>query len=118
MKYYTNVITKNYVNFTGRATRKEYWMFVLFNALAGVVFAIIASFSGIDIIPQIYSLAVFLPSLGVTVRRLHDVGKGAGWIFIGLVPVVGWIWIIMLLCGQGNFGANAYGDDVSNNIEV
>ncbi|MEL3912683.1 DUF805 domain-containing protein [Treponema pedis] len=111
MKYYLDVL-KKYVVFEGRARRKEYWMFVLFNSIFEVVL------SGIDfvlgtgtILGSLYALALFLPSLAVTVRRLHDIGKEWYWIFIGLIPIVGPIWMIILMAKKGMEGENEFGPD-------
>lgn len=111
MKYYLDVL-KKYVGFEGRARRKEYWMFVLFNSIFEVVL------SGIDfvlgtgaILGSLYALALFLPSLAVTVRRLHDIGKEWYWIFIGLIPIVGPIWMIILMAKEGMEGENEFGSD-------
>lgn len=91
---------ENYVNFTGRARRAEYWYFQLFQLLISVVIGIIAGLSGIDklsILANIISVALFLPSLAVYVRRLHDVNRSGWWILIsftiiGIIPL--FIWLI------------------------
>ena len=124
MKYYLDVI-KKYVKFDGRARRKEYWMFVLFNVIFSFVASIIDSVAGltytsstnsygyasIGIISSLYSLAVLLPSLGVGVRRLHDIGKSGWWLLICLVPLAGPIWLLVLLATNGVVGENQYGSD-------
>nr|WP_231372743.1 DUF805 domain-containing protein [Aureivirga sp. CE67] len=94
---------KEYANFNGRARRKEYWMFVLFNSIISVILTLIGFVAiGNDIIGNLYSLAVLLPSLAVGVRRMHDVGK-SGW-FI-LIP----IYNLILFCTDGDRGENEYG---------
>ncbi len=120
MEWYLKVVKDNYANFKGRARRKEYWMFVLFNFIFIIVAAILDNVLGttFDIgyqrmpygwIYLIYALAVIIPGLAVLVRRLHDVGKSGGWIFIVLIPLVGAIWLLVLVCTDGNSGENAYG---------
>jgi uncharacterized membrane protein YhaH (DUF805 family) len=104
MKWYLMVL-KKYAVFNGRARRKEYWMFLLFN----MIFSYAFMFFGLMVldIPQfssIYSLAVLLPSLGVAIRRMHDVGK-SGWFM--LIP----IYNIILAATDGDSGPNKYGDD-------
>ena len=103
---------KKYVDFGGRARRKEYWMFVLFNILASIVISIIGALllkENSVILTSLYSLAVLLPSLAVLVRRLHDIGKKWYWIFITLIPLVGAIWMLVLLCTEGENADNAFG---------
>jgi len=114
MNWYFKVL-QNYVNFEGRARRKEYWMFFLFNVIGSVVLSIIDSalgFSkngGTGILGGIYSLAMFLPSLAVAIRRMHDVGK-SGWYI--LIPIYSFI----LLVTEGDTGANEYGEDPKNEL--
>ena len=82
----------NYATFSGRARRSEYWYFCLFNFLVGLVLTFIP-FAGI-----FYSLITFLPGLAVAVRRLHDTGR-SGWMwFLCLIPLIGWIWLLVLYC--------------------
>jgi len=107
MNYYFKVL-QNYVNFNGRARRSEYWYFVLFNIIISILLAIIGTVVGAaDIISNIYSLAVLLPSIAVSVRRMHDVGK-SGW-FI-LIP----IYNLILAFTNGDSGENEYGPDPKN----
>lgn len=103
MSYYLNVL-KNYANFRGRARRSEFWYFCVFNAVISAVFSIIAGITEISMIPSIYSLAVLIPGLAVSVRRMHDVNK-SGW-FI-LIP----IYNLVLACTNGTIGENSYGAD-------
>ena len=121
MEWYLKVL-KNFYKFEGRARRKEYWMFVLFNLIVSIVLGIVdtAARTGISgtnsgIIGTIYSLVVLLPSLAVAVRRMHDVGK-SGW-FI-LIPIYNFI----LAVSEGDTGSNEYGpdpkDEVSGDSEV
>lgn len=104
MKYYLSVL-QNYVNFEGRARRKEYWMFFLFN----MIFSYSLTFLDLLVLETgfinlIYSLAVLLPSIAVGVRRMHDVGK-SGWYI--LIP----IYNLILAVTEGQHGANEYGAD-------
>lgn len=98
MEYYTDVITKHYIDFEGRATRKQFWMFVLINFIIAFVLGVVGQLLLGDqktLLSNIYSLAVFLPFLGIAVRRLHDIGKSGWWLLIGLIPVIGWIVLIV-----------------------
>ncbi|MEU4271717.1 DUF805 domain-containing protein [Streptomyces sp. NPDC026092] len=109
MNWYLDVL-KKYAVFTGRARRQEYWMFVLFNILALIIVAVIDFAIGTyPLLYAIYALAVLLPGLGVTVRRLHDTGRSGWWILINLVPLVGGIILIVFLATEGNQTDNAYG---------
>lgn len=103
MEYYVSAL-KKYAVFEGRATRSEFWYFVLFNILisSGIGFV-----SGILAI--IYVLAVFIPGLSLTVRRLHDSGKSGWWILITLIPVIGALVLIIFTVADSQIGANAYG---------
>ncbi len=118
MKYYLDVM-KKYADFTGRARRKEYWMFVLFQLLFGFVagfldgllFGSIVEAYFVGPISSLYVLATILPSLAVLVRRLHDVGKSGWFYFVSLIPIIGYIWLLVLLCTNGVSGPNQYGPD-------
>ncbi len=109
MEWYLKVL-KNYATFTGRARRKEYWMFVLFNIIAGIVLFILDFIIGTYfVLYGLYGLGIIIPSLAVTVRRLHDTGKSGWWILICLVPIIGGIWLLVLLIIEGTAGDNPYG---------
>jgi len=114
MNYYLDVL-KKYATFSGRARRKEYWMFVLINAIVVMAISLIEYAAGTNgIIGYIYGLALIIPMSAVTVRRLHDIGKSGFWYFICLIPLIGSIWLLVLLCtdsqpGQNQFGANLKG---------
>ncbi|MDQ0493805.1 MULTISPECIES: DUF805 domain-containing protein [Paenibacillus] len=101
---------QNYVGFQGRARRTEYWMFVLFNVIASFIIGLIDGLFGLTpILTYIYSLAVLLPSLAVTARRLHDTGRSGWWILIALIPVVGTIILIVFTCQDSQPNDNQHG---------
>jgi uncharacterized membrane protein YhaH (DUF805 family) len=107
-------VLKNYAGFSGRARRTEYWMFFLFNFIISTVLNILYRSTGSNIfliISLLYSLAVLIPGLAVAVRRLHDTNRSGWWIFIALIPFVGFIWLIVLFCLEGTRGSNQYGPD-------
>lgn len=111
MKWYIKVL-KNYANFNGRAHRKEYWMFVLFNIVFSVVAVLLDNLLGADevgVISVLYSLAVLIPGWAVMVRRLHDTGRSGWMILISLVPFIGTIWLLVLLLIEGDTHKNKYG---------
>jgi len=121
MNWYLKVL-KNYAVFSGRARRKEYWMFVLFNMIFSIVAVILDNILGTAIegigyglFYILYCLAVLIPGLAVLVRRLHDSGKSGWFFFIVLVPIIGGIWLLVLLCTDGNAGENEYGANPKEN---
>lgn len=109
MNYYLSCLKEHYADFKGRARRKEYWMFVLFNIIASAILSVIGSLIHCGWISYLYSLAVLIPSLAVLVRRLHDTGRSGWWILISLVPLVGGIWLLVLLCLDSQPEANNWG---------
>lgn len=106
---------KNYINFQGRARRKAYWMFVLFNIIAAVLAGVLDGVlglggeSGYGPIGGLYSLAVFLPGLALAIRRLHDIGRTGWWMLIGLIPIIGWIVLLVFFVTDSQPGSNQYG---------
>lgn len=98
-----------YVTFSGRARRSEYWWFTLFAIILYVVAAIIDAAIGNSIVVILVALALLLPSLAVTVRRLHDTGRSGWWILIALVPFVGGIILLVFECLDSQPGPNNYG---------
>tara|TARA_Y100000766_G_C18813150_1_gene559077 strand:- start:139 stop:468 length:330 start_codon:yes stop_codon:yes gene_type:complete len=103
MKWYLKVL-KNYAVFNGRARRKEYWMFILINTLLSYLLIFIDMSAQTVYLNTIYSLAVFVPYIAVTARRMHDVGK-SGWFM--LIPIYNFI----LAVTAGDEGDNEYGSD-------
>jgi uncharacterized membrane protein YhaH (DUF805 family) len=102
-----------YVDFNGRARRSEYWWFFLFLFLvsfaASIIDAILGTdFGGTGVVSLLASLALFLPSLAVAIRRLHDTSRTGWWILIGFIPIVGWI-ILLVFYLQDSHGDNQYG---------
>jgi uncharacterized membrane protein YhaH (DUF805 family) len=101
----------NYANFSGRASRSEYWFFTLYHFLI-VSFCMVGFPFGLGYSLLLLSLiANFLPSISVLVRRLHDTGRSGWWYWIALVPLVGPILLLIWLCTRGTFGGNEYGPD-------
>ena len=104
MNWYIEVL-KKYTVFTGRATRTEYWMFFLVSTLISLALNIL----NVDILASLYILAVLLPSIGVAMRRLHDTNRSGWWLFIGLIPLIGVIILIVFLAQESQSGSNQYG---------
>jgi len=109
MNYYLDCLKTKYFCFSGRARRKEYWMFALVNFVITLVLGFIdQKFTG-GILQFVYGIAVLLPCLGVCVRRLHDIGKTGWWLLICLVPIVGPIVFLVFMCLDSKPGTNEYG---------
>jgi len=115
MDWYLKVL-KQYTDFEGRARRKEYWMFTLFHVIF-IICAIITDVSlgldstGIGIVYLIYIIATFIPSLAVTVRRLHDIDKSGFYVLISFIPFIGGIILLIFTLTEGRRGGNEYGPD-------
>ncbi|WPA90791.1 DUF805 domain-containing protein [Providencia zhijiangensis] len=123
MNWYLEVIKNNYANFEGRARRKEYWMFTLINMIIiMVLYALIISsvdyttgeMGGLGMIAGIllgiYALATIIPSIAVSVRRLHDTEKSGWWYLISFIPF-GAIVLLVFMCLEGTKGDNRFGTD-------
>ena len=113
MEWYLNVL-RQYADFSGRARRKEYWMFFLFNFLIMLGIAIVETviglgFMGIGLISFIYAIGVLIPGLAVTVRRLHDTDRSGWWLLVAFIPIVGALALLYFMVVDGTPGANRYG---------
>ena len=115
MNWYLEVLRK-YAVFSGRARRMEYWMFFLFNLiisfLLGIFDGIMGTFSpeaGLGLLGGLYSLAVLIPSIAVTIRRLHDTGRTGWWFLIIFIPLIGAIVLLVFMVFDSDEGTNAYG---------
>ncbi len=113
MEWYTGVLRK-YAVFEGRASRKEFWMFTLINV--GIAF-LIGFVEGLLGLPQfisgLYMLAIFIPSLAVVVRRLHDMDKSGWWALLGLIPFVGSVILLIMCAFKGTPGPNRFGSSIA-----
>ena len=110
-QYFVDVLRNKYADFNGRARRSEYWYFVLFNFLIGTAVGVVTGLIGIDWLSYIYSVALLVPGIAVGVRRLHDIGKSGWWLLISFIPLIGGIWLIILMAKEGDHGNNAFGPD-------
>lgn len=115
MNWYLGVL-KNYVGFSGRARRKEYWMFALINLLIMFVLVMIdrltgtmSSTVGAGLLSGVYSLAVLLPSIAVAVRRLHDTSRTGWWLLLVFVPIIGGLVLLVFMLLDSTPGENQYG---------
>lgn len=122
MNWYLGVL-KKYAVFSGRARRKEYWLFALFNVIISIVLTavdgLIGSFSsdaGIGLISGIYTLAILIPGIAVGVRRLHDTNRSGWWMFISLVPCIGPIILLVFMVQDSQPGVNRFGPNPKETI--
>ncbi len=107
-------VFNNYANFSGRARRSEYWYFCLFS---GIVTAVLSTLAGnpengrniFTVLASLFSIVVFIPNLAVIWRRLHDIGKSGLNYFWVILPLIGWILLIVWLCRDSMPGDNRYG---------
>ena len=125
MEWYLKVMRDNYTNFSGRARRKEYWMFTLVNVIISTGCTVLDNVLGtvfmMDAGPlgeismgygwayTICGLIHFIPGLALAVRRLHDVGKSGWFYLIFLIPFIGAVWLLVLFCLEGKKEDNKYG---------
>ena len=116
MNWFLTVLKEHYADFNGRARRKDYWMFVLWNLIVAIVLGVIlgalVAFTGIKalmVVAYLYGLAVLIPSIALGVRRLHDIGKSGLWYLSCLVPVVGSILLLIFFCLDSQPGPNKWG---------
>ncbi|MFA7555181.1 MAG: DUF805 domain-containing protein [Spongiibacteraceae bacterium] len=114
MNWYLEVL-KKYATFSGRARRKEYWFFALFNIIISIILGVIdgvtGSFdpaTGVGVLGIIYSLAILIPSIAVAVRRLHDIGRSGWWLLIAFIPLIGAI-VLLIFAVQDSKADNEYG---------
>lgn len=100
-----------YVTFSGRARRSEYWYFFLFNLIASFVASALDMALGTMILQALVALGLLLPAISVTVRRLHDKDKSGWWYWLILIPVIGWIVLLVWFVQSGTDGDNRFGPD-------
>ena len=114
MEWYLKVL-KQFSDFNGRARRKEYWMFFLINFAISIGIGFIDGILGttneigMGYLGLLYSIAVILPGIAVSIRRLHDIGKSGWMLLVAFIPFIGFIWLIILMVREGEEGENEYG---------
>ena len=114
MNWYLKAL-KKYAVFSGRARRKEYWMFSLFNIIVVLALAFVEGITGVapqsdqSILAVVYLFAALLPGLAVTVRRLHDTGRTGWWVLISLVPIIGSLVLLVFMVQDSQQSENRYG---------
>ncbi|RRD00291.1 DUF805 domain-containing protein [Prevotella sp. OH937_COT-195] len=134
MKWFIKTF-RQYADFSGRATRQEFWIFVLFNLLFTMIWAVVAGLITLLLdgflndyiykmifmnkLTVLYYAVMAVPSMAVGIRRLHDTGRSGWWMLVGLIPFVGGIWLLVLMCLEGNAYDNRYGirpDESTENV--
>jgi len=109
MEWYITVL-KKYAVFSGRARRTEFWMFVLINLVISLALGFIEGMVGSPgIVGMLYSLAVLIPGIAVSVRRLHDTGRTGWWLLLSFIPLIGAIVLIVFMAQDGNSNDNGFG---------
>jgi len=117
MNWYLEAL-KKYAVFSGRSRRKEYWYFFLFNSIFYLILLIIDTLTGtynqengMGLLTTIYFIAVLLPSLGLSVRRLHDTNRRGWWILLSLIPIIGAIVLLIFMVQDSTPGENRFGSN-------
>ncbi|MFC0323116.1 DUF805 domain-containing protein [Gallibacterium melopsittaci] len=116
MNWYLSVVRK-YAVFTGRARRKEFWIFMLLYTISSMILEQIdisigfyhAEYGGV--LSGVYGLALFIPSIAVGTRRLHDINRSGWWQLLWFIPIIGWIILIIFFSLNGTKGNNRFGED-------
>jgi uncharacterized membrane protein YhaH (DUF805 family) len=101
----------NYVNFSDRACRSEYWFWILFVIIGDIVTLGIDAAIGVQVTSALFGLAVLIPGIAIAVRRLHDLDRTSWWILLWFIPIVGWIILLIWFCTRGTEGPNRFGPD-------
>lgn len=110
-------VINKYAEFNGRASRAEFWWWILACFIVSGALSLIAGITGIklfNIISGIFSLAILIPTLAVSWRRLHDTGRAGGWWFINFIPAVGWIIFVVFCCAPSEPQPNRFGPVPAN----
>jgi len=111
MNWYLDVLKYKYALFEGRARREEFWMFTLINFIISIVVGLIAGAIGLKFLSFVYSLIVMVPSLALGARRLHDTNRSGWWQLLNLIPIIGWIVLIIWYATDSEAGSNQYGEN-------
>jgi uncharacterized membrane protein YhaH (DUF805 family) len=113
---FKEIVTNKYAQFTGRANKTEFWKYILVYIIVSVVLSMFINILGgvkllrmlFMIIQGLFALALLIPSIAVGVRRMHDIGKGGGWILVNMIPLIGSIWFILLAIKDSEPGPNRF----------
>ena len=116
MKWFLDALKNKYATFEGRARRSEYWYFVMFYVLSIVALAIVDNVlgtlseeAGLGLLSGVFVLATFIPTIAVTVRRLHDTDRSGWWVLLEFVPIIGGLVLLVFMVLDSQPGANRFG---------
>lgn len=117
--YFKECVTTKFATFSGRARRREFWLFTLFRWIVSFVLQIISVAASdsvalnvlVTVASLLFSLFIIIPGLALDVRRLHDTGRSGWWLLICLLPIIGAIVLLVFFCKAGTVGENEYGPD-------
>ena len=116
-------VVGNFVNFSGRASRSEYWRFAAVSVVIGFALTLLRMIFGhsfleslLNLLSFAYTCVIFLPSVGIAVRRLHDINKSGWFLLLPFVPIIGLVYLIYLLAKPGDVGDNQYGSPTSYEV--
>lgn len=112
MHWFLNPIQNHYTDFNGRATRKEYWMFLLGYIIVSIVLSIILEIVNLEQLMFLLYLGLLAPSLAIGARRLHDTNRSGWWQLLALIPFVGGVIVLILMAFPAHTGANKYASPV------
>lgn len=107
MDYFVDAF-RQYANFSGRATRQQYWMYVLIYVVIALVLSVIDSLIGIGLLGLIFSLIMLVPSISIATRRLHDIGRSGWWQLLWIIPLIGWL-VLLVFFVTDSTDDNPYG---------
>ena len=117
MSWFVEALRK-YAVFRGRSRRKEYWYFALFSLIISLVLSLIDSVTGtfdsstgLGLLSGIFTLAILIPSIAVSVRRLHDIDRTGWWFLVSFIPIIGTIVLLIFATLDGTPGGNRFGPD-------
>ena len=111
MNWYLDVLRNKYALFDGRARREEYWMFTLINFLISIILGFIAGAIGLKFLSYVYSIALFVPSIALGARRLHDTNRSGWWQLLCFIPIIGWLVLLYWYVTDSDTGSNQYGEN-------
>ena len=116
------IALKKYADFSGRASRSEYWYFVLFYLLIGIGLGIVDGLigtlhaqTGVGLLSGLFGLAMIVPSISVNVRRLHDIDRSGWWLLLIFAVIVGWIVLLVFGMMDSQPGVNRFGANPKSN---
>ena len=109
MNWFLDVIKNKYAQFDGRARREEYWMYFLFYILIYIAISVVGYVLHMKFLATIFSLGLLIPTIAVAARRLHDINRSGWWQLLALIPIIGWIIVLIWYMTDSDSGSNQYG---------